>query len=130
MKTKETEYQVIYNNARIAGIEAVQKCNPTPMIVGTPTTMFGNDIDYTQKTYYVADGVCGFAWVSVRPGNCPFANWLKKSGLGRPDRYAGGVCIWISEFNQSMQKKESYAYAFCSVLRNCGIKAYANSRMD
>ena len=26
------------------------------MVVGTPTTPLGDDIDYTKDTYYVADG--------------------------------------------------------------------------
>ena len=30
------------------------------MVVGTPTTPLGNDIDYSKETYYVADGLCGF----------------------------------------------------------------------
>ena len=30
------------------------------MVVGTPTTPLGDDIDYSKDTYYVADGMCGF----------------------------------------------------------------------
>ena len=35
-------------------------CTPNPMVVGTPTTPLGDDIDYSKDTYYVADGMCGF----------------------------------------------------------------------
>ena len=42
-------------------------CTPTPMVVGTPTTPLGDDIDYTKDTYYVADGMCGFAWINIKP---------------------------------------------------------------
>ena len=28
----------------------------------------GDDIDYTKETYYVADGMCGFAWINIKPG--------------------------------------------------------------
>jgi hypothetical protein len=100
------------------------------MVVGTPTTPFGNDIDYEQKTYVVPGGVCGFAWISVRPGNSKFANWLKKNELGRRDSYEGGVKVWVSEFGQSMELKEAYAYAFAAVLQEEGLRAYAGSRMD
>ena len=130
MTTKERNYTVLYNEARIAGLEAVRKCTPTPMVVGEPTTLFGNDVDYSKKTYFVADGVCGFAWINVKPGNSPFANWLKKTDKGKSSHYEGGVTIWVSEFNQSMQKKECYAQAFADVLRKSGIRAYAMSRMD
>ena len=27
----------------------------------------GDDIDYTKDTYYVADGMCGFAWINIKP---------------------------------------------------------------
>ena len=37
------------------------------MVVGTPTTPLGDDIDYTKETYYVADGMCGFAWINIKP---------------------------------------------------------------
>ena len=47
----------IYSEAHSAGMAAGHGCTPTPMVVGTPTTPLGNDIDYSKDTYYVAD-VC------------------------------------------------------------------------
>ena len=41
------------------------RCTPTFMVVGTPTTPLGDDIDYSKDTYYVADGMCGFAWINI-----------------------------------------------------------------
>jgi hypothetical protein len=77
----------------------------------------------------IADGVCGFAWITVKPGNCGFAKYLVKKGAARR-AYGGGVSVWVSAFNQSMAKKEAYARAFAEVLANAGIRAYAESRMD
>lgn len=121
--------EAIYREALEAGQKAAEACTPIPMVVGTPTSFFGNDIDYTKPTYYVADGVCGFAWVNIVPGNSKLANWLKKQGLARKSYY-GGVDIWISDYNQSMQKKEAHARAMAQVFREHGFKAYPMSRMD
>ena len=55
----------IYSEAHSKGIAAGKACSPTPMVVGQPTTPLGNDIDYSKETYYVADGVCGFAWINI-----------------------------------------------------------------
>jgi len=88
------------------------------------------------KSYYVADGVCGFASVKVRPATSGFARWLKtlprtEEYLSpRADTYAGGIHIAIIVGNQSMQKKEAYADAMAEVLRHYGVRAYSESRMD
>lgn len=117
------KYEKLYREAHAAGMEAVNALEVTPMTVVDPAT---------GQKWRVDDGVCGFAWVNVKPGNCKFANWLKKSGNGRRDSYYGGVTVWVSAFNQSMQKKEAYARAFAKVVGESGeVKsAYASSRMD
>lgn len=121
--------QKIWDEAYAAGLKAGQDAIPTPMIVGTPTTTFGNDIDHTKKTYYVPDGCCGFAWI-VCPGNNAFIKWCKANKDARSE-YGGGTCVyWVFEFNQSMTRKEAFAYAFAGVLNKHGVKAYARSRMD
>lgn len=112
------DLQKLYNDADAAGRAAVEKLEVQPMIVTDG-----------QKQYYVPDGVCGFAWINIRPGNSKFANFLKKQGLARSSYY-GGVDVWVSQYNQSMRKKEAYAAAFASVLCENGINAYSSSRMD
>jgi hypothetical protein len=100
------------------------------MIVEEHTNMM-DDNSPVKKQYFVEGGVCGFAWVSIYPGNSPFANWLKKTERARKDSYAGGVSIWVSEYGQSMERKEAFASAFANSLRESGIeKAYSRSRMD
>jgi len=125
-----TDFASLYAQADAAGRSAVEKTKVVPMIVGQETSLFSGKIDYTKETYYVADGVCGFAWVNVKPGNSKFANWLKKNKLARTDSYYGGVSMSVRDYNQSLQKKEAYAHAFAAVLRDAGISAYTTSRMD
>lgn len=126
---RNAEFQALFNKAMAAGRLAAAATNPTPMVVYSPTTPMGNTPDPNQPVYLVPSGPCGFAWVNISPANCPFANWLKKNGLARK-AYKGGVDISIGEYGQSMQRKESHAYAMAHVLSEAGIRAYAQSRMD
>ena len=122
--------QEIYSEAHSAGLAAGHGCTPTPMVVGTPTTPLGNDIDYEKDVHYVSDGPCGFAWINIKPARGKFVKFLKDNNIGRKDSYYGGYTIWVSEFGQSMTRKENYARAFVKVLEENGLKAYAMSRMD
>lgn len=101
------------------GVEAAMAATPAPMVV---TDREGNRIDY------VPDGVCGFAWLNV-PGNTSFGRWLKKKGLARPD-YPTGLCVWISAYNQSHDRKAAHAYAMASYLQSHGIECSSRSRLD
>lgn len=107
----------VLKEAHEKGIEAGNKINPTPM------TVMGNG-----KEYFVADGVCGFAQICIK-GNTKFGRWLKKYGLAR-NSYPSGLSIGTPNFNQSLQRKEAYADAYAGVLRENGIEAYSQSRMD
>jgi len=120
--------QTIYQQAHYQGNVAVEMATVTPMVVQQRENPF-NDASRVVKEYYVNDGVCGFASVTVKPSNGKFAKYLVANGLARKG-YGGGVCMSVHQFNQSLQKKEAYAYAFSSVLNEHGIKAYVESRMD
>ena len=78
----------------------------------------------------MSDGVCGFAWVNIKPARGKFVKYLKDNNIGRKDSYYGGYTVWVRGFGQSLARKESYARAFADVLTTNGIKAYAMSRMD
>jgi hypothetical protein len=119
----------LLREAHTAGLLAGNDANPTPMVVGTPTTPLGNDIDPEKTTYYVSEGACGFAWVVIRPGNCSLARQAKKLGIGST-RYGGGTSIWISEHGQSVERKAKHAAAYAKVLRDHGVNASSESRMD
>ena len=120
--------QSIYQQAHYAGNVAVEMATVTPMVVQQRANPL-NDNSELVREYFVSDGVCGFASVNVKPANSKFAKFLVANGLGRK-AYNGGVSMSVRDFNQSLQKKEAYAYAFARVLNEHGIKAYVDSRMD
>jgi len=118
----------IFNQAHAEGNAAVVAATVTPMIV----TQAANPLDDSSavvNAWVVNDGVCGFASVIIKPANSKFAKFLVANQLARK-HYAGGVSMSIHDFNQSLTKKESYAYAFAKVLNDNGITAYVDSRMD
>lgn len=115
-KMTAAEVDALIERASAAGWTAGTQVIPQPMHV----------VGYAP----IADGVCGFAWVNVKPGNGQVAKRLVALGLARRDSYAGGVTVWISEYNQSMTRKEAHARAFAKVLQEAGVKAYAGSRID
>lgn len=122
------DWQALYDKARAAGLAAGNGATVTPMVVCQHENV-ADDSSPVAKSYFVADGVCGFAWITIRPGNCSFAKWLAANDLARKS-YGGGVSIWVHEFNQSLSRKEVFAHAFADVLSEAGIKATPGSRMD
>jgi len=123
--TRDREFQTLYDAANALGKEAAQSCVPVPMIVQ------GTGLDGVTHTYPpVMDGVCGFAWVKVRPATQPFGRWLKRAGIVDRASYGGGYDLWISDYGQSMTRKEAHAQAMAETLRLAGVDAFAQSRMD
>lgn len=125
------EFAALYEKAHQAGLAAGNKSTPVPMVV--QEAELDGSATPGGKSWYVADGVCGFAWVKV-PGNKPFGRWLKSRGLAS-SAYGGGLQIWVSQFNQSMQRKEAYAAAFADTLEQSALAefigpVYSQSRMD
>jgi hypothetical protein len=130
MKNSDAQFEQLYRKAWSAGVEAANAKVPRPMIVGTPKELGGSEIDYSQETFYMSSGVCGFAWVKIRPANGAFAKWLKKTQKVRGISYTGGYDIWISDYNQSYERKQAHANAMAKVLSEAGINAYADGRLD
>lgn len=129
-------FQIICNEAHQAGVAAVERLNVVPMIVGEETSFLSGKIDYSKPTYFVEDGFCGFAWVNVYPenkGNTKLGKeerkLLETAGF-RKNEYERCHQLWISDYNQSMQKKEAYASAYAQVLCEYGFHAYSGSRLD
>lgn len=132
---KEKTAYDIYVEAAKAAEAAVKACRPTPMIVGSPTTPFGNEIDETKETWFVEGGVCGFASVIIKPARGKFVTLLKSRNVGRKSYYAGyDVSSW--EFAPSIRRDQSYeracaaASAAAKVLNSYGIDAYVDARID
>lgn len=126
------EMKALYDKAHAAGIAAFHAAKPTPMVVGEAKGLFGNEIDYSKKTYYVADGVCGFAWINVRPARGSFVAFCKENKLGH-NGYYGGYDVSLkgeAAMSQSYERKMEYARAFAAVLKEAGLTAYAEGRLD
>lgn len=124
-------FEAIFAEAQAAGKAAAEALTPSVMVVGSPSTPFGTDVDLTKEHWIETEGPCGFAWIDVTERkNSPFAKWLKANGYAKDAYDRKGVYIWISDYNQSMQRKEAHANAMAKVLRDHGIKAYAGSRLD
>jgi hypothetical protein len=121
------QFEKIHAQAHAAGMAALAAVSPVPMVVVEAGVLSGAPLP-GAKQYYVEGGVCGFAWVSFA-GNIPFGRWAKKAGIASSG-YPKGLQVWVGEGGQSMERKEAYASAYAMVLRQHGIAAYANSRMD
>jgi hypothetical protein len=123
-------FAAVYQLADAAGAEAAEKASPTPMVVVQHANPLDDSSPVVRQYAPVEGGVCGFAWVTVRPGNCSFALWAAKN-KGWSKAYHGGMQLWVSAYGQSMERKDAYAQAFAAVLRDeLGIRAYSGSRMD
>lgn len=121
---------VLYAQAHEAGMAAGKAHQPVPMIVSEHANPL-NDNSPVVKVYApVMGGVCGFAWIKIRPARGAFVNWLKVKKIGRVDSYSGGYSISVHQFGQSMECKEAYAGAFAQVLNDHDVLAYAESRED
>lgn len=125
----------IYVEASEAAEAAVKACRPQAIIVGSPSTPLGNDVDPNQQTWYIEGGVCGYASVVIKPARGAFVSLLKSRNVGRKSYYGGwDVSSW--EFAPSIRRDQSYeracaaAGAAAEVLRKYGINAGVDSRID
>jgi hypothetical protein len=118
----ESQMLALHEEAHAAGMKAGRESVPEPMIV--------QDCATGHVYEPVLDGVCGFAWVTIKPGGSRFARFLKRRGFARRDSYEGGVKVWVFHFGQSMTRKAAYAREYAHVVAARGVRAYAGSRMD
>jgi hypothetical protein len=141
VKLTVADMKALIARAAEAGEKAYRDAIPTPMVVYTPKNMMaslmgGDDggADPNEPVYGVAEGVCGTAWVNIKPGGSRFARFILKEGMGRADSYRGGVnlspySICGDRGSQSLTRWEAAAHAIAEVLRDAGIKAYGESWM-
>lgn len=118
----------VFQRADAAGLAAAKACVPTPMVVTQRENPLDDD-SAVKKAWYVPEGVCGFAWITIYPGNCSAAYYAKKH-WGASKAYRGGMQIWCRLGTQSYEIKTAYADAFAKVLQDAGIKAYSGGRLD
>ena len=129
MSMSKVACEKLLERAHLMGMDAGRDASVTPMIVGSPSTPFGSDIDYSKKTYFVEGGACGFAGVVIKPARGKFVSYLKSIGIGNK-HYYGGYYVSVREFGQSLARKEAYAEAYAKVLSEVGMRCYVDSRMD
>lgn len=135
MKTDKFKFErELFVAAQKAARKAFDECKPIPMIVGEARGLFGNEI-VPGTEEFVSDGVCGFAWVRIKPARGSFVAFLKSKKIGRSDDYLGGYTIWSNfvvpgDYTQSMQRKSAACDAFANMLCDAGINAWSESRMD
>ena len=129
MSMSKVACEKLLERAHLMGMDAGRSVGVSPMVVGSPSTPFGSDIDYSKPTYFVEGGVCGFAGVVIKPARGKFVSYLKSIGIGNK-HYYGGYYVSVREFGQSMSRKEAYADAFAKVLTEEGTRCYVDSRMD
>ena len=120
-KERKERYEFYSQVVIEAHFEAHEKVNQH-----TPTPMHVTD---GKNNWVIDDGVCGFAEVRLPKGNTSFARWAKKN-TPFEKHYGGGLSLWVSDYNQSMERKELYARTYADVLKRHGIEAYSTSRMD
>ena len=114
---REAKHQAVWDKAWAAGVKAAEAATPVPMHIP----------GYAPIT----EGVCGFAWVEIHPATSSFAKWVKAHDLGKTSSYAGGVHVWIGDYDQSMTRKKAHAIAMGRVIREeLDINAYGASRID
>ena len=53
MSMSKVHCEKLLERAHLMGMDAGRGSTPTPMIVGSPSTPFGSDIDYSKPTEFV-----------------------------------------------------------------------------
>jgi hypothetical protein len=119
-KLTEQEMALLAQRAEAEGRNRAYDCTPTPMLVRQHSNMLDDNSPVVKEYAPVMGGVCGFAWVNIKPGTSRFARWLKKSGLARTDNYDGGVTMFIHEYGQSYELKQAHAHGMANYLREQG----------
>ncbi len=122
---RDEAHRLLWDDALRAAMEAHKAAEPTPMVVNEHVGLS----EEVTRSWYVSEGACGFAWVSVHPGNSSFAIWACKHA-GFRKAYGGGVQRSMNFNSQSIERADQAAHAAAEVLRKAGVKAYAGSRLD
>ncbi len=125
----------LYLEACTNGALAGKTSTPTPMVA---TSVGLNDQPLPNtKSYVIMEGLCGYAWVTIRPARGAFVNFLKARGVGRSGYYGGyEISTNVIEneanvnFGQSYERKMAAAEAFAATLQAWGINAVAEGRLD
>ena len=136
---KYEKFQALYAKALEAGWKAFEDAKPVPMVVQQHASPLDDSSEVVQE-WHVPEGVCGMAWLTIRPGNTSFAHWAKKN-QGARKAYYGGLEIWrpVGGSTQSYERQMAGVRAMQDVLmdEDEGLptldpksKVYAGGRLD
>lgn len=128
-KFSRAEADALFSRAHAAGLKAGEGHRPEPMVVVQRENPFDASSKIVKQYEPVMDGVCGFGWVKVRPAGSSFGRYLKDV-QGCSPAYGGGISVWVRGFGQSYERKMAYAHAFAEILREAGVQAFAEGRLD
>jgi len=127
------DWRSIYQQAHTAGQVAADAAIPTPMLVGTAVGL-SDTIDTSKPVYIVRGGLCGFAYIIVRPATGGFVRWMREQQIGYKHYYGGWSVparpLTPPDLSQSVEIKEKYAHAFANVLREHGINCSVETMLD
>ena len=104
----DTEWELLWAWANVAGHQAARTCVPTPMYI------VGGEV--------ISEGECGTALVRVQDAPRGFARWLKDHGVGETDN-SGGVVMFSPVASQSRDRAIAWAREVIVVLKLNGIAA-------
>jgi hypothetical protein len=126
--TKDRQWAELDQLAHAAGIAAGQAARPTPMTIVERVNPLDDSSPIKRQYAPVMDGICGTAYVKVRPGNSSFARWLKKHRSAFT-AYYGGVQFSVNDFGQSYERAMAYATAYAATVReqHPEMKVYTDS---
>ena len=130
-----TTISEIFSEASNAAVAAFHAATPRPVIFGQAKSLFSNEmVPGTEE--YVADGVCGFAWINIKPARGDFVKFLKSRKIGDKGTYGGytvsAYSVGIPGSSQSMERKEAGCKAFVAVIKKYfpDMRIWVESRMD
>lgn len=131
-------FAALWEEAVKAAQEAHKAAIPQPMVVTQHENSF-DDSSPVEQAWYVSEGACGFAWLTIRPGNTSFARWAAKNA-GATKAYYGGLSIWYSKLvdgaSQSYERHMAAMRAAAEVLTeglrelDPKVSVYAGGRLD
>ena len=72
--------------------------------------------------------ICGFAWVRVKGLRGKKLKEFQKRGFDKC--FSGGQMLFVSDYDQSHDRKAAYARAYAQTLQENGFDAWSESRLD
>lgn len=122
--------EVIYNLAVWHAETASKNIVPHPVRWGSAKTIFDTEIDPDEPSWVEDEGLCGFAWVTIRPARGEFVKYLKSRGIGHKNYTGSGWTINTTTHDQSFERNEAWANSFCATLEEYDIHSTVTTRLD